>query len=331
MNRADRDYAIGRGIAAIRGRDPRDTDFIQYCIEYRLGDLLQLASGSTFPNLTARDIGGLIVPYPADRREVAGILSAYDDLIQNNYRRIATLEEMGDQIYGEWFVDYRYPGREGMPLVDSDMGQIPQGWEVRALGALCSLIQAGGTPPRSSSRYWRDGTVDWYKTAELRDGFLFGSVESVSQSAVVDRKTRVFPAGAILMAIYGSPTVGRLGVLAREGACNQAALAMVGNAVPQSILYHMLRGLRGHFNAIAQGAAQQNISKEKVEAARVVCPPPALCAAADALLKPILAERRALEEAVRSLRTTRDFLIPWLVAGEGNVEGLAVVLEGTEG
>ena len=73
-----------------------------------------------------------IPPLPTQRK-IAAILSAYDDLIENNNRRIKLLEEMAQRIYREWFVDFRYPGHEDVPLVDSELGPIPEGWAVGRL------------------------------------------------------------------------------------------------------------------------------------------------------------------------------------------------------
>ena len=73
----------------------------------------------------------ILVPDPRLQRKIASILSAYDDLIENNTRRIAILEEMAQAIYREWFVNFRFPGHENVKLVDSPLGQIPEGWEVK--------------------------------------------------------------------------------------------------------------------------------------------------------------------------------------------------------
>ena len=69
-------------------------------------------------------------PTLKSQRQIAAILSAYDDLIENNSRRIAILEEMAMQIYEEWFVNYRFPGHEAVPLVESELGPVPEGWDV---------------------------------------------------------------------------------------------------------------------------------------------------------------------------------------------------------
>jgi type I restriction enzyme S subunit len=71
--------------------------------------------------------------------KIAGILSAYDDLIENNLRRIKILEEMAQSLYREWFVHFRFPGHESTKFVDSPLGQIPKGWEVTSLGDLVEI------------------------------------------------------------------------------------------------------------------------------------------------------------------------------------------------
>ena len=72
-------------------------------------------------------------PLP-DQRRIASILSAYDDLIENNTRRIAILEEMARRIYEEWFVRFRFPGHEGVRMVESELGLVPEGWELTSRG-----------------------------------------------------------------------------------------------------------------------------------------------------------------------------------------------------
>ena len=115
MNWADRVYSLGRGVCIFRGEAASDTKFIRYCIENQLSSLLKLAGGGTFPNLTKDTIRSFEIPYPENRRKIAGILSAYDDLIENNLRRIRILEEMAQSLYREWFVHFRFPVHESNP------------------------------------------------------------------------------------------------------------------------------------------------------------------------------------------------------------------------
>jgi type I restriction enzyme S subunit len=237
--------------------------------------------------------------------------------MENSQRRIRLLEAMARALYREWFVHFRFPGHED-PRVASPLGDIPQGWEVKKLSALCSRMESGGTPKRKSPEYWAGGSIDWFKTGELWDGFLFGSEEKITELGQRESNARIFEPGTILMAIYGSPTVGRLGIVTHPSSCNQAALGLVADKkqISQTFLYFVLLSLRDHFNGIAQGAAQQNISKEKVANAVAVVPPRELVAAFDRLAEPTLIQIQTLQRQIQNLRRTRDLLLPRLLSGQ---------------
>ena len=87
----------------------------------------------------------LLLPDIATQRKIASILSAYDDLIENNTRRIAILEAMAQAIYREWFVEFRFPGHKKVKLVDSPLGKIPEGWRWSKLKDICDLVNYGYT------------------------------------------------------------------------------------------------------------------------------------------------------------------------------------------
>jgi type I restriction enzyme S subunit len=294
-----------------------------------LHELQGKAVGSTMPNINSSIVGSLELPLPPlpTQRKIAAILSVYDDLIENNNRRIQILEEMAQRIYREWFVDFRYPGHEHVPLVDSELGPAPESWRVEMLSSVCDRIQAGGTPSRGAPVFWDGGEVNWFTTSELQDGFLFASVERVTQAAVASGRVRMFDAGTVLLAIYGA-SIGRLGVLTQTAACNQAALALIPNPdlTNEMWLYHQLLEMRDHFKAISQGAAQQNISKEKVARARALIAPPQLHAKFDSVVRPLWDLARILTAEDASLRTTRDLLLPRLISGEIDVENLDIAM-----
>jgi type I restriction enzyme S subunit len=230
------------------------------------------------------------------------------------------LEDLARSLYREWFVRFRFPGHQAGKVVDSELGPIPQGWTVTSLGNVCSLVRSGSTPRRSVARNWDGGVTPWFKTGELRDGPLTDSLEHVTTAS----GARLFEPDTILMAIYGSPTVGRLGWVTRRCSCNQAALAIraLDPDQEQDWIWYQLVALRGHFNSMAQGAAQQNISKEKVVETRVVLPPPAV---RRAFADTAGATRRlwhALSHAKDALATTRDLLLPRLVTGRLDLSGI---------
>ena len=107
--------------------------------------------GASNPTLNRNHLHELDVrvPLPVVQERVASILSAYDDLIENNTRRIAILEEVARRIFEDWFVHFRAPGCDGVPMADSAIGPVPQGWEIATLESLCSRITDGAhhSPP----------------------------------------------------------------------------------------------------------------------------------------------------------------------------------------
>jgi type I restriction enzyme, S subunit len=294
--------------------------FLYYALRPKLTEFRSISTGAAtkFLTLTILNATEIQVPPVPIQQRITGILSAYDELIENSQRRIRILETMARALYREWFVKFRFPGHENLPRVASPLGEIPKGWGVRPLSELCSRMESGGTPRRSNADYWEGGEIDWYKTGELWDGFLFGSQEKITVLGQRESTARLFEPGTILMAIYGSPTVGRMGILTRPASCNQAALGLVANKelISQMYLYFVLFSLRDHFNGIAQGAAQQNISKEKVAGSMSIVPSRAVIEGFDKIVQPVFAQIQTLQCQVQNLRQTRDLLLPRLLSGQ---------------
>jgi len=120
--------------------DPAKADvrFIKYYIDLIKLDMQQVSHGTTQDNLSLEKLlrFDFVVPHVKEQRKIASILSAYDDLIENNLRRIKILEEMAQTLYREWFVKFRFPGHGKVRMVDSPLGKIPDGWEVEPLANL---------------------------------------------------------------------------------------------------------------------------------------------------------------------------------------------------
>jgi type I restriction enzyme, S subunit len=130
---------LNQNMWLIRAKSDRaDPHFLHYSFREAAKTSLGWATGSARDFVRRDDYRNLKVvapPLPIQRK-IAAILSTYDDLIENNNRRIELLEEMAQRTYREWFIDFRYPGRESVPLVQSELGPMPEGWTVRALGEI---------------------------------------------------------------------------------------------------------------------------------------------------------------------------------------------------
>jgi type I restriction enzyme S subunit len=140
---ADGRFWINNHAHIVRGRTGMlDDVFLQQW--FAQADIGGYVTGSAQPKLSQASMRRIQLPLPPLRvqRKIAAVLSAYDDLIENNNRRIKVLEEMAQRIYREWFVDFRYPGHEDVPLVDSESGPIPEGWRWSSLGEVAKWTMA---------------------------------------------------------------------------------------------------------------------------------------------------------------------------------------------
>ncbi|MCC5937395.1 MAG: restriction endonuclease subunit S [Lunatimonas sp.] len=168
MNWADKPYALGRGVCSIRGKDDLTTKFLKHLLTNNLPALLQITGGGTFPNLRKEDINGFKFEAPSSYKKIAAILSAYDDLIENNLRRIKLLEEKAQITYEEWFVRMKFPGHESTPI-NEETG-LPEGWRNLTLGDFLTLnygkaLKAGERIPGPFKVYGSSGEVGTHNKA----------------------------------------------------------------------------------------------------------------------------------------------------------------------
>ena len=290
--------------------------YIKYAFDMLQRDFKQISQGTAQDNLSWQKLSTIKFPAPpiAIQDRIVDIASTYDDLIENNQKQIKLLEEAAQRLYKEWFIDLRFPGHESTPIHDG----IPEGWETYAIEDLCVRVNAGGTPSRTKSNYWNNANILWFKTGELQDCWLIDSDEKISVEGLNNSSAKLFPANSILMAIYASPTLGRLGILSKDAACNQAALCLLAdeNKVSWQWLYHKLFELRDDFNAVAKGAGQQNISADVVKKKTVVVPTVAIVNHFTERVKPMYEKRLILQRQNAALSEARDRLLPKLMSGE---------------
>jgi len=139
----DRFYFKDGNLTWFRNFKGLDSQFLYYWLAAPQGkaELQKCTIGASQSAFTVVLLKGMEIelpPLPVQRR-IAGILSAYDELIENSQRRIRLLEDMARALYREWFVHFRFPGHESVPRLPSALGDIPQGWEVKKLGDILEL------------------------------------------------------------------------------------------------------------------------------------------------------------------------------------------------
>lgn len=156
---------------------------------------------------------------------------------------------------------------------ETELGLIPEDWEVSSVEKYCDLISSGGTPARDENAFWQDGTIDWLKTKELKDGNIYTTEEKITDTGLKKSAAKVFPADSVVMAMYGA-TVGKLGIIKSPMTTNQACCVMVPSKnCDYRYLYYQLLINRDEIISRANGAAQQNLNVGKIAAFLLPFPP----------------------------------------------------------
>lgn len=313
-------------------------DYLRYFFRSRLAiDYLEgQAVGATMPNLNAGIVTDLPVPVlPLAQQAAASvILRSIDDLIENNRRRVEVLEEMARAIYREWFVHFRYPGHESVPLVDSPLGPIPDGWRVSTVTDELSVL-GGGTPSKKEPAFWDDGTVPWYTPSDLtKGGYRYASAPEllITDEGVARSSARRFPEGSVLMT--SRATLGVLAIATTEATTNQGFIVVPPDSrLAPGFIYEWLDANKDELAALGTGATFKEITKGAFKKFPFVVPAQPVLDAHSDRASSIESQIHTLESASRSLTALRDLLLPRLVTGQIDVSSLDLdsLVEGTVG
>jgi type I restriction enzyme S subunit len=290
--------------------------------------LSQYGNGANISNLNQDILNNMIIPKPqlTIQQKISSILYTYDELIENNKQRIKILEEIAEEIYKEWFVRFRFPGYETTKIIDG----LPDGWENGTISKYYTT-SSGGTPSRNKDEYYINGKINWFKTKELLDTFIFSSEEKISEVALKKSSAKLFPKDTILIGMYGGvhgegrkSTLGQLGILCEEASTNQASCAFLpkNNYYSYPYLFYYLKSKRVDFLNKSMGAAQQNISQDIIKNSIYLQPNENVIKSFDSLIKPFFEEIKVLIQKNQLLQETRDLLLPRLISGKLSVEHL---------
>jgi len=287
----------------------------------------QSSHGATMTSLNQDIVSRipLILPHIQIQNKIAAILSAYDDLIENNTRRIRILEEMAQAIYREWFVHFRFPGHEGVRMVESEMGMIPEGWIVLKVGDKFKTV-LGGTPSRVKPEYWENGLIPWINSGKVNELRIIIPTEYISQLGYNQSSTKLMPKRTTLIAITGA-TLGQVSLLEIEACGNQS---IVGIYDPEELYSEYLYlNFSSNISSIIQhasGGAQQHINKEIINDVKIIIPPKMLINDFSSFEKPLFDLIEILFCKNEILRRTRDLLLPKLISGELDVSELDIMI-----
>ena len=279
--------------------------------------------GATMSSLNQGIIKRINIPlFSLDiQKKIAAVLSAYDDLIENNNRRITLLEKMAEEIYREWFVRLRFPGHE---QVARHKG-IPEKWELIKISDAFE-ITGGGTPSKKESSYWLEGNVDWFTPSDITSAsgmILFSSGLQCTKVGLNNSSAKLFPAYSIMMT--SRATIGALGINTTPACTNQGFITCIPNeSYPLEFLFFWLKLNKSYFEMLASGATFAELSKAVFKKISVLTPPKALIREYSDNITPIFKQIEAILRKQTLLQQTRDRLLPRLISGKLSVEDLDI-------
>jgi len=306
-----------------------DPTFYYYvCLNMDFGDVI---TGSAQPQITITNLSSkqLIKPPLPIQRQIAGILSAYDELIENSRRRIEILETMARALYREWFVHFRFPGHESVALVPSPLGEIPQGWEVKRLGEVANtfrgrsyrsldLADQGGLPFLNLKCLDRDGGfrrsgLKRY-TGEFKDAHVAKKGDIVMAVTDMTQERRIVARAALV------PTLdNEIGIFSMDLVRIEPKLGF-----SKTFLYSFLRysSFADEVKQHANGANVLHLSPDRITDYWFSEPPKALMSYFSNFVAPAVEEIDTLANRIENLRRTRDLLLPRLLSGQIDVDAL---------
>jgi type I restriction enzyme, S subunit len=271
--------------------DGLDPEFFYYFLQTQQRYFASLASGAAIQNISTEILRNTPINLPElqEQARIASILSAYDDLIENNRRRMTLLEESARLLYQEWFVRLRFPGHEHVRIVNG----LPEGWERRTLGD-CLTLKRGHDLPEANR--------------------VPGTIPIVSSSGITGfHNVKKATGPGLITGRYG--TLGEVYYIDEDYWPHNTSLYVCdfkGNSA--RILYFFLK--HALQNAQSNNAAVPGLNRNVLHTLRVLWPPANLREHFDAFLEALFRQLSALRRYNEKTATARDLLLPRLISGE---------------
>jgi type I restriction enzyme S subunit len=287
---------------------------LYYCIELKLNLLKSLSTGSATRFLTKGIIDNIEFDLPPKKNQdqIVGVLAGYDNLIENNNRRIAILEEMAQSLYREWFVKFRFPGHENCQFKDSELGRIPEGWGVEKLSDIAEVN------PESITKKNAPKEINYVDIKSVNTG----SIEEIRPIAFDDapgRARRKVCHGDTIWATV-RPNRKQYSFIAkpRDNMIVSTGFAVLrANQVSPEYLYYAVTtdSFTSYLVNHASGAAYPAVNTKDFENADILVPPKSVLVSFDALVSNSVSESQVLKLKNNNLKQQRDILLPKLISG----------------
>jgi type I restriction enzyme S subunit len=322
-------------VARMRGINGLNSKYLRFIIGCNqfTAYIKPIVTGINVPHISADQIKAFKFQLPPEehQRKIASILSAYDDQIENNTRRIAILEEMAQRIYKEWFVNFRFPGHENAKFVDSPLGKIPEGWKVVSLKHITSKIGSGSTP-RGGKEVYKTSGISLIRSLNIYDNqFEQEDLAYINEEQAAELDNVTIERRDILLNITGA-SVARCCMVPSyllPARVNQhvAIIRVDPDLADPFFVVNSINSERHkrQILTLAQGGAtREALTKETISNYEIVLPKRNVYIQYGIMVADLFEQREVLQKKNRNLRTTRDLLLPKLISGRLDVEDLGI-------
>jgi type I restriction enzyme S subunit len=312
-------------------KNEAEPKFYYYLFRSPLGRALMssIATQTAVSGITGSNLVQLRVPHPPlpIQRKIAAILSAYDDLIENNTRRIEILEEMARSIYREWFVKFRFPGHEQVQTVDSELGLIPEGWKLKKLDELGSIGRGKSKhrPRNDPSLY--GGDYPFVQTGEVKEALLYITHYSQTYNEKGLAQSKLWEPKTLLLTIAAN--IAETAILKIPACFPDSIVGFVADSeqVTPEFIKFRIDDIKEKMQSFSRGTAQDNLSLDKIKLFYFLVPDKDYIIIFDNYTAPLFSQVHNLLLKNANLRQTRDLLLPQLISGEINIENLDINAE----
>ncbi len=230
-----------------------------------------LERGANYPAVRDSDVKETWLPLPPlpEQKKIAHILSIVQRAIEAQERIIKTTTELKKALMQKLFTE----GLRGEPQKETEIGLVPESWQVKKVGEIATL-KSGGTPSRKEPGYWDNGNIHWVKTGEVDYCTILDTEEKITNAGLDGSSAKLFPAGTLLMAMYGQGiTRGKVALLGIEAATNQACAAFFpDDEIDTKYLYFYFEHSYDAIRNFAHGANQKNLSADIIKSFPISCP-----------------------------------------------------------
>lgn len=298
-------------------REGLNSEYLYYWIKSSEGTgiLYNTTIGSSQKALTISALKNIKVSLPprSVQDKIVEVVSAYDDLIENNQKQIKLLEEAAQRLYKEWFVDLNFPGHENTKIVDG----VPEGWNICPFSSKVDIM-SGGTPKTSIPDYY-NGRIPFY-TPKDSDGafFAYKTQMNITEGGLKNCNSRLYPPKTVIITARG--TVGKTTILAVPMAMNQScyALKMKENDAPYYLFFALNNEIKA-LQTMANGGVFNTIIGKTFDSINIQIPKDPLIYGFEETVRPFMEQIKNKLQANSKLVEARNRLLPKMMSGEVEV------------